>query len=765
MEAPVAERRDRPVVLRRLVRAGLEVPRVGVARVQAARSVAPSRRSSPASSSVGCAERARRMRVEPVLEHEQLEVAARAVERRRRSRTGASRRRAPPRRGARRRGRDRRPQCAQTWRAGVPASPRRPPRRSSQRSIVPCAAAIRPAASARRSSARAALASRRERGRPRRRRRSPAQRGRGAHRVAREPRLPRDLARVAEHGEHAARRGRRRDGSRRRASRARAVPGRGRPRASARSGRRRRRRSPRASTSARCSPPAPEQNILTPCSRAVARCARARPRPARGRRPRRRAAAVLGDRGQLALAQRLLRVHGEPLDRVEVAVEDPPDGAVGPRDGAHQRPLGRGDRQPASSDAGLARERRWRRAGNAAAARGRAPPRPRRSRRARPRTASGQRHRRAPRRCRSPTGTHRQARSSPRRWPRERRRRSATVSRAAVAPGAGPEPVVGEHDAAVAQLAADRGEHRRRRGRRASRACRRPSPTICSPRVGGELRRPRRGASPRHAPPRRPHAEAVQARERRVGVAVDRSSRSCSGVARDGRRRAARTSWPSASARATRPGSPRRPCSPSTKNVARAPAAASASSTAAVQRGSRPVVERQGDFHGSRLAPDGGRASPQVARERVSPLRRPASAPRRRRTHRRPASRASCGTRSCSRGTGSRSGPTRGGSTGCRPRARPRPSRCPPAATTLYASMTSAPDLEPGQVLALHPRELVQDVVRLHLEHGEDRAGVRVRPVEHEQIGEAGHGDAAVRVRTVVPRAARGRGRRGRPRR
>ena len=45
------------------------------------------------------------------------------------------------------------------------------------------------------------------------------------------------------------------------------------------------------------------------------------------------------DGGQLALAQRLRRLHGQPLDRVEMAVEDPPDRAVGRRDPAHELEL------------------------------------------------------------------------------------------------------------------------------------------------------------------------------------------------------------------------------------------------------------------------------------------------------------------------------------------------------------------------------------------------------------------------------------------
>ena len=101
----------------------------------------------------------------------------------------------------------------------------------------------------------------------------------------------------------------------------------------------------RASTSARCRPPAPEQNVLTPRSTSRRRpltTPAGGPSPGRGSPPQTPAAQPPA---RTAASSRSRssggRLHGQPLDRVEMAVEDPADRAVGARDPAHQPELGR----------------------------------------------------------------------------------------------------------------------------------------------------------------------------------------------------------------------------------------------------------------------------------------------------------------------------------------------------------------------------------------------------------------------------------------
>ena len=154
-EAPPVERRDRGVVLRRLVRAGLEVPRVGVRGVELVEEGGRRVRSRPRTTHSGhsCAPTPLAAepgdeRVEPVLQHEQLEVAAGTVQ----PRAGRERPRAG--RAARLvedRPRPRRRRPARSWIEIVLSGPGCAAC-SNQRSIVACAVTIRPAASARRSS-------------------------------------------------------------------------------------------------------------------------------------------------------------------------------------------------------------------------------------------------------------------------------------------------------------------------------------------------------------------------------------------------------------------------------------------------------------------------------------------------------------------------------------------------------------------------------------------------------------------------------------
>ena len=178
-----------------LVGAGGERPRVlalAVERLERRRD--PGAARSPGAASSAARARARDDRIEAVLEQEQLEVAAGAVERAAGRRTGASRRRARPRRArrgaaaaiaSRSVGGVGGGRASRRRRAGAPSA--------SHSAIVRCSARIRPAASASRSPSRrapagasAASASGVGGARP--------CRG-GAHRVAREPRLLRDRAR------------------------------------------------------------------------------------------------------------------------------------------------------------------------------------------------------------------------------------------------------------------------------------------------------------------------------------------------------------------------------------------------------------------------------------------------------------------------------------------------------------------------------------------------------------------------------------------
>ena len=63
-----------------------------------------------------------------------------------------------------------------------------------------------------------------------------------------------------------------------------------------------------------------------------------------------------------------------------------------------------------------------------------------------------------------------------------------------------------------------------------------------------------------------------------------------------------------------------------------------------------------------------------------------------------------------------------------------------------------APHVDPCDLSAAHAIEVPHDVGDLAFEHEEDRAVIRVRAVQHEQIREASGGDAEVRLRAVCPR-------------
>ena len=212
---------------------------------------------------------------------------------------------------------------------------------------------------------------------------------------------------------------------------------------------RRRPARPRAITSARSRPPAPEQNTFTPCERVA-----------------------LDVRGRLALAGRRIRaphaqqvvlgvdpVERQPLVRVQMALEDPPDATRRPwrrrAPGATPRArVGGGVSAPASRSA------RTPRAGTRAARRA-----PRRWRRSRP-ARHGRRGR--SRGCTTPgwkfgfpngIGTGQPARADPVRVPAPALARPAAADQLGgrarvVPPRAGADPVVGEHDPAVARARA-----------------------------------------------------------------------------------------------------------------------------------------------------------------------------------------------------------------------------------------------------------------------------------------------------------------------
>ena len=235
-----------------------------------------------------------------------------------------------------------------------------------------------------------------------------------------------------------------------------------------------------------------------------------------GPRPRRRGAAV---RRRPPAARRSRSgssaVDGEPLDRVEVAVDDPGDGGSARATSRTTSSCSENGRPPARTPArSRAADRVAREGGRGSRSRAAAP---RDDGRQRVGERRGGRH--AAHRVVLAHGHARQAALG-----RETCERADERDRLAAAVAAW-RPARARRGRARRSRRAGRRRPRRAsppRCHRASRGCPRPTRRSRRPRSACDRRRPRRGASPRQAPERRSHAEEVETAQRRVGVLLDR---------------------------------------------------------------------------------------------------------------------------------------------------------------------------------------------------------------------------------------------------
>ncbi len=328
-----------------------------------------------------------------------------------------------------------------------------------------------------------------------------------------------------------------------------AVPGTGRSRRRARG----RRRPARAVAVARdherpVSPPAPQQKTFSPWSVASSMLAAARLPPGSGSAPQTPEPVVLG----------VDPVERQPLDRVQVALEDPPDRAVGLGDRAHEAHssarVGGGVSAPACSSAANAA---WGKAG----CRHRAPRRCAAISSSTSRTATAVTRGALPRDGSSgfPSGigTGQSGASGPGSSPLLRARSTSGGDESAVASAVArrapdADAVVREHDPAARELECASSIVLRVVPAPVVRV-RRP-PDDPSPPRRGELQREVREMPPRNPPSRLASRRARrQRRERPVQVALDRLARRCSGAA-GARYPCTSTPCPSSSVRASRSG-------------------------------------------------------------------------------------------------------------------------------------------------------------------------------------------------------------------